>query len=65
MSNELAGDQMAKEYRFRVFDEMMYYRGVIHEIIESGFDVEERIESARVEYRPLLDRIIAYNQQQF
>jgi hypothetical protein len=61
--SEQHGDQMAKEYRFWLYDEMMRYMGQTMDIIESAPNEVERdkaLELMRLEHLPIIERMKAY-----
>jgi len=61
--NEQHGDQMAKEYRFWLYDEMTHYMGRTMAIIESTPNEVERdkaLELMRLEHLPIIERMKAY-----
>ena len=64
MSNtERDGEQMAKEYRFWLYDEMMRYMALTMDIIEKIPSERERkraLERARIEHSPIIERMRAY-----
>ena len=61
--NEQHGDQMAKEYRFWLYDEMIKYMGRTMAIIDSTDDEQaltKMLERERIKHLPIIERMKAY-----
>ena len=61
--NEQHGDQMAKEYRFWLYDEMTRYMGRTMTLIDSTDDEQalaKMLEQERVKHLPIIERMKAY-----
>jgi len=60
---EQHGEQMAKEYRFWLYDEMTRYMQATMDIIESipnEVERDEALELMRLDHLPIIERMKAY-----
>ena len=57
---EYAGDQMAKEYKFWLVDQVMVYRGELFAAYCSDVDTDEKVARVKEIYRDIHTRVIAY-----
>jgi|LakMenE07Oct09ns_1017277.scaffolds.fasta_scaffold01547_3 hypothetical protein len=63
MKDENAGDQMTKEYRFWLYDEMTRYMQATMDIIKNTPNEVERdkaLEIMRLDHLPIIERMKAY-----
>ena len=63
MHIEQHGDQMAKEYRFWLYDEMTRYMGRTMDLIDSTDDeqaLKDMLEQERLKHLPIIERMRAY-----